>query len=253
MWLQSKLAQQAAEFWELASGPEVFPRSLSGPASLALPLAIHQLSALTTATANCWFAERGISYSITGHSRRLRGCLVAFAGHGFVLVDASDPEDERRFTLAHELAHFLLDYLAPRTQALEALGEDILPVLDGLRVPTRAERLDSILGSAPLGMHVELMERTNVGAYTSKATLLAESRADHLAIELLAPAADALAAISALPTPGEPCISYPATHKQVMLLLQKRYGLPQAQAQAYAGLLLKELGREPGFREWAET
>jgi Zn-dependent peptidase ImmA (M78 family) len=39
---------------------------------------------------------------------------MARAGHGFISLDGSDADDERRFSLAHELAHFLLDYQDPR-------------------------------------------------------------------------------------------------------------------------------------------
>ena len=54
------------------------------------------------------------------------------AGTAYCLVDANDPDNERRFTTAHELAHFLLDYAEPRRKAIEALGEGIVPVLDGV-------------------------------------------------------------------------------------------------------------------------
>lgn len=157
MWLEARLARLVEEFWEvLPWGPEPFPRDLAASASLALPVAIRELPCLALYDVKQWLHERGIADLVEGPDRRLRGCLLAYGGHGFVLVDRSDPADEKRFTVAHELAHFLLDYQGPRRRAIEALGEEIIPVLDSSRLPTRVERLHAILSTVPLGLHMNL-------------------------------------------------------------------------------------------------
>ncbi|MFN8557423.1 MAG: ImmA/IrrE family metallo-endopeptidase [Dehalococcoidia bacterium] len=43
-----------------------------------------------------------------------------------IIVDSSDAPDEVRFTVAHEAAHFLLDYEQPRARAVAALGAGAL-------------------------------------------------------------------------------------------------------------------------------
>lgn len=251
MWLEAALARQAEEFWELVGGPEPFPRRLAGPASLALPVTVHELHGLTLEGMNHWLQARDVRLPPTlgGSNRRLRGCLVALRGHALILVDGSDSDDERRFTLAHELAHLLIDYREPRRQAISALGEAILPVLDGERPPTRAERLHAILDYVPLGLHVDMMERTSEGGYTTQGTLDAEERANLLALELLAPADDAWTAISAQVDTEQ---LYSPLRKQSATLLCERYGLPTAHADAYAGRLLKQGGREPRIRDWID-
>ena len=252
MWLEARLTRLVEEFWEaLPYGPEPFPRDLIDSASLALPVAIRELPGLWLSNVQQWLHARGIAHPIEGSERRLRGCLLAYGGHGFVLVDCTDPDDQKRFTIAHELAHFLLDYQEPRRRAIEALGEEIIPVLDSSRLPTRIERLHAILGAVPIGLHVDMMERTAVGGYASRSTLAAEERADRLALELLAPAADVWAAISVLPgaKPG----SYVALLKRSAEVLRERYGLSTDQAQEYAGWLLKKGGWRPGVRDWLEA
>nr|MBF6613645.1 ImmA/IrrE family metallo-endopeptidase [Chloroflexota bacterium] len=237
MWLEARLTRLVEEFWEaLPYGPEPFPRDLIGSASLALPLAIRELPCLSLTEVHNWLSARGLADPIEGSNRRLRGCLLAYNGHGFVLVDGSDPDDEMRFTVAHELAHFLLDYQLPRRRAIEALGEEIIPVLDNTRLPTRIERLHAILGAVPIGLHVDLMERTSVGGYTSRTTAGAEEQADRLALELLAPAVHAWAAISGLPEAKDG--SYAAHLKHSTEALHREYGLPHKQAQEYATWLL---------------
>lgn len=253
IWLEAGLAKHVDEFWRLAGELEPFPRKLIGPASLALPLALHELPLLTLDDVRLWFDKRDIPCSLEAANRRLRGCLLAYGGFAFMLVDGSDPDDEKRFTIAHELAHFLLDYWEPRLRAITTLGEDIIPVLDGLRPPTHTERLHAILSTMSLGLHVDLMERTPVGGYTSQATLIAEERADRLAIELLAPADDAWVAFSEIPgTSNVSNVSsdYISLHKHSTEMLCQRYGLPKEQARSYSAWLLKKGGRSPGFRDW---
>jgi hypothetical protein len=236
------------EFW--ARVPEdlrEFPRDLARASSIALPVVTKELAGLSLDVVNEWLADRRLVESLDGRNRRLRGCLLAYGGYGILLVDANDPDNERRFTTAHELAHFLLDYAEPRRKAIDALGEGIVPVLDGVRSPTQTERLHSILSAVPLGMHVALMERTATGGYTARTTVDSEHEADRLALELLAPAADAQEAIKAVIGPG---MTLAERHRQAAQLLFARYGLPDEQAWGYSKRLLKAKGTGPNVRDW---
>src|SRR5205814_1009729 len=126
----------------------------------------------------------------------LRACLVAHGGHGFAFIDASDCEDERRFSLAHELAHFLHDYLEPRRRIVQLVGLSALEVLDGYRAPTADERVHAVLSQTTVGCHVHLLDRDREGQMLSRAVTDAESGADRLAFELLAPAEHVWSAIT---------------------------------------------------------
>ncbi|MDQ3929710.1 MAG: ImmA/IrrE family metallo-endopeptidase [Chloroflexota bacterium] len=248
MWLEAGLARLADDFWHLAGGPGPFPRDLSVVAPLALPVATRNVPRLSLADVRQWLQARGISHSIPSNDRRLRGCLLAYSGQAFILVDESDPERERRFTVAHELAHFLLDYREPRLKAIAMLGGEIAEVLDGLRPPTHTERLHSILGGVPVGLHVDMFERTPAGAYTSPATLQAEERADRLALELLAPSDNAWADFQSIA--DEHDTGYDWAHQRLAQLLYETYQLPEEQVRAYATWLLRKAGQTHSFSEW---
>lgn len=112
----------AEKFWALVDHPEPFPRAMESPILWALPLAIIMVPRLGLSEVQRWLTQRGISISLTSPARRVRACLIARAGAGIVFLDGQDPEDERRFSLVHETAHFLLDYLWPRQHALASLG-----------------------------------------------------------------------------------------------------------------------------------
>jgi hypothetical protein len=153
-------------------------------------------------------------------------------------VDAADPEDEQRFSLAHELAHFLRDYWRPRQLARERLGAQALDVLDGKRPPTPAERLGALLGGVPLGFHMHLMDRDAQRRPVDPESNDAERCADRLGCELLAPAEHVAAHALARSE---------ASSKSLVDLLCSYYGLPKVEAKRYACQLR---GEAPPVEGW---
>src|SRR4051794_31729076 len=104
----------AAEFWELAGGAGLFPRALEEPCQDVFGLPVVALPALSVGRVRKWLSHRGIDPVRDGPDRLLRACLIARIDGGVIFLDADDGESERRFSLAHELAHFLRHYREPR-------------------------------------------------------------------------------------------------------------------------------------------
>lgn len=239
-------ARWAQRFWRLAGRTEPFPRSLELSVAWALPLAIVKLPHLGLAGLRNWLSKMGIRLRVGGSDRPLRACLLAKTGRGLVVLDGSDPEEERRVSLAHEVSHFLVDYAYPREKVLEALGEAGREVLDGLRGPTLQERLTGVLRGVEVGVYAHLMERSAVGEANRLEVVAAEDRADRIALELLAPRQIVLERLQArrIPWP-EHAAAIAATE-----ILVDEFGLPPAIAKEYGRYLV--LGRRStrGFREW---
>lgn len=229
-------ATEASAFWDRVGEEPPFPRDLSLGLPLALPLALVVLPALALRRIEDWLEQRGPPYRFLCADRRLRGCLVAHEGIGFLFVDGADTVDERRFTIAHEVAHFLADYLRRRAAALAKLGPSILDVLDGRRPPTRTEQIDAVLADCPIGVHVHLLERDGHAV----AIDAVEERADHLACELLAPAEDVRSRMT----------SSVVDEEDIALTLRTAFGLPPRPAAAYARRLRAAWCPPPSFVEW---
>lgn len=234
----------AQEFWALAGRAGALPYDIETAITLSLPLEVYPIPALRVSHLLDWTKRAGITHHIPGKDRLLHGCLLADKGHGTIFFDISDPEDEQRFTLAHELAHFLLDYQLPRQRAITILGSAIIPVLDAECPPTLEERLHAVLSDVPLGVVSHLMERPDNGVPTNT-VIDVENRADRLALELLAPA-QTLYDLMQQPTAPQGFVARLAYLRQ---LLTVDYGLPADIAAVYARFLLKQLG-EPTVRDW---
>lgn len=244
--VERRIARAAERFWSRAGGRPAPPADMERAVLWALPLDVQPVTGLTVARIAAWLSAQGLPHPPLGPARRLRGCLLARRGQGVVFVEADDPPAEQRFTLAHEAAHFLLDYQETRERALARLGEAIRPVLDGERPPTHQERLHALLADVPLGLHTHLMERGPDGAPCLEAAD-AECDADRLALELLAPEREALALVRATGTGGE---TYTARASRAAAVLAARFGLPPAVAEGYARGLLHRLTGGPSVAEW---
>jgi hypothetical protein len=223
LWIQ----RLAEEFWQSAGTVEPPPRNLEPHVLWALPLAILKFPKLRLSDARLWLEQRRV-FGVDDGDRQLHACLIAFAGKGLVFLDGTNPADELRFSLAHEVGHFIVDYLVPRRTAVARFGSEIAGVLDGIRHPTTRERGEAILSNTRIGVYRHMMARTRSGDIGCPRIAAAESAADQLALELLAPyelvqnflAADISGAQQ--------------THRAITNVLQERFGLPISMALRYS-------------------
>lgn len=233
-WLNNEEQDLLRDFWRRAGALEPYPRRLESPLSFALPVALVKLPHLTLRAVENWIRARRADFAFTVTDRAICGCMVANRGAGFIFVDGSDPEDEIRFTIAHEIGHFLADVLRPRQKAEATLGAHIREVLDGERPPTAVERIGAAWTGASLGVQVDFLERGG-STLQALATWKVESRADRIGLALLAPPDELQESLDGV-APGR-------KQEHLIALLRSRYGLPQTPAHRYAEQLLSQSGR----------
>jgi hypothetical protein len=227
------VAELAGWFWDRAGPPPPFPRDLRVAVTRSLVGSIVLQPGLSVRSLLDWLASSGIQPpELRCSDRPLRGALYAREGESFLFIASDDEPAEQRFSLAHELAHLLRDYLQPRFRAIAALGREILDVLDGWRLPTPAERIHALLRDLPVAPYTHLLTRDD-GTRTPAITT-AERDADRLACELLVPAAEVFRRV------GMAGAAMEATK-----ILEKEYGLPPIPAQFYANELFPTLPSDP--------
>ena len=219
------VAELAARFWHLAGTPPQFPRDLREVLPWLPAVHLLEVPALTVSGALECFGRFNIRCTHTGADRPLAGCFVGERGSAVILLDSGLDPDEARFTAAHEVAHYLRDYDAPRRRVAARLGASALAVLDGARPATSDERLAGALRGVTVGPAAHFLDRNSGGLPLNAPTREAESAADRLAFELLAP----FAAVEPLAPAGRPAL---------VDRLVSSFGLPRAQANEYATILL---------------
>lgn len=240
MWLDNVSQDAVNLFWQLCSEVEPFPRNLERSLALALPVALVKLPRLRLMDIESWIARRGIFFHFDSPSRAVRGCLIAFGGKGLIFVDGADPDDERRFTLAHEIAHFFLDCWQPRQRAIEKIGPAIVQVIDGYRLPNVNERVYSLLSSLPMGVQIDLLERDG---NSHPDIWKIEDRAVKVALALLAPPAEVIVRTDLSAAQFDP------RRANMISILRDHFGLPLPIAHAYSWSLLDAIGKGPSWVE----
>lgn len=228
-WLTTEENELVRTYWERAGEVAPFPRSLESSMGLALPLSLVTLPSLTLRSAQNWLRARGKTCDFACDNRPVHGCLAAEAGHGVIFVDSGDPTNEIRFTVAHEIGHFLADVLLPRKQALKRFGPQIAEVLDGKRQPTFLEKTSAAFRGLPMPRHTSFLERSGTGVDALR-TWKIEDRADRIGLALLAPPEDVLAVVADAPVA--------LRSDALVTALREQFGLPYLPAQRYAEKLL---------------
>jgi hypothetical protein len=190
-----ELEARAADFWAGTDLADVYPRSIEQAIALKLPVTVVKLPVVTVEAAGRWLRRHHRTPAFPPHRRDLMGCLYADSGHGFIFVCGADEAEEQRFTLAHDAAHFLVDYWWPRLRVLQALGPSVADVLDGRRRASIAERASAILARVRVGPHWHLLPRQDGDVHIA----CVEDRADELGLELVAPRALVAQMVRAMP------------------------------------------------------
>jgi hypothetical protein len=201
------------------------------------PVAVVSLPRLALPSANAWLDAHGIPRLGGGIDGPLHGLLVAWRGNGIIFVDGTLGAVERRFVVAHEHGHFLLDYLEPRRRVLVDAPE-LLAVIDGHRAPTSADRARAVLARVPLGLHTHLLERDAAGG-ASHEVVAAEDAASLYALELLTPWDAVLERVRAL-LPGDQ--RYPRLLEVAAETVAREFALPADPAASRAAAALEALG-----------
>ncbi|MGH3714557.1 MAG: hypothetical protein ACRDT4_14015 [Micromonosporaceae bacterium] len=224
------LHEAVERFWAQVPTGGRFPRDLDFAVLVGLPLAVVELPRLSLKTISEWLGSHRLALGIAGRrDRRLRACLVALGGVGLIFVDAGDDATQRRVSLAHEAAHFIIEYLLPRKEVAHRRPE-LLEVVDGRRPATSRERLSAVLGDVPIGVHTHMLDRTPAGHAATDRVDEAEWRARRVALELLAPQAVILERMRHTGLRDQ---------AEVRTLLVDEFGLPMSLADDYAEQLLR--------------
>lgn len=227
------IVETAKGFWKRAGGNGVWPCDIERAVQLALPVMIVQLSPLSINKIQQWLIEKGYEINIGIANRLLHGLLTTHIGAGIIFINGTDNIRDRRFTLAHEVAHFLLDYLLPREKVIQKFGESIISVLDGLREPTTEERIRGILQGVNPQPNTHLLEKEGKGGFDNYYNWTAENNADALAVEILAPVNQVCRELLST----HPGLDYAGYKNQATELLFEKYLLPKGIAKLYSGKL----------------
>lgn len=231
-----RLRELVDRFWDAAPDRVRRDRDVEAAVAWSVRLAVVATPRLTLAGVRAWLRERDVPVAGDPADRPLHGFLVAWRGVGVVFCDGGLGPAERRFTVAHEVGHFLLDYDEPRRRVLRDAPE-LLEVVDDIRPATAPDRAQAVLARVPLGVHTHLLD---AGAGEPET----EDAASRFALELLAPwdeTLDLVRQVTAEPAPYRVMLDRGAEQ------IAGQFMIPPAAARTRARQALDVLDIRPGF------
>ena len=172
----------------------------------------------------------------------LHGIVEVIDGLGIIGINDSDPPNEQVFTLAHELAHYLIEQMVPEKR-MDQCKEKLKLV--GRRAIDKTHIMDHLIGIlrnlevAPLRHY---LTRGNLSGEQYLRIAHAETNADRLAFELLAPFSELIGAVDS----G----SYVRTREKTYDVLVNDFHFPMGPANHYSGIVAERLYRGPSIKEW---
>lgn len=236
-----RVQELALATWAAAPQRVHNERDVEAAVVWASPVVIVSMPHLQLASANRWLSDHGAP-SLPDGSGELRGLLVAWRGYAAIFLDGTMTSAERRFTLAHEHGHFLIDYQLAR-QRIARDAPDLLGVIDGRRPATDADRAKASLARVPIGLHTHLLHRDDHGG-VGGATTASEDDASLYALELLSQWDSLLRFLRSLALPSG---AYGKRVAAASAAVASEFGLPYDAAQARAVAGLEALGIKRGF------
>lgn len=240
------IEQVAADFWNKSYVNYKPSPDLQRAISNLLNVDVITLGKLSIQKILDWFQQHQIPFKIESDERLLHGFLIAQSGVAFIFINGTDCPEERSFTLAHEIAHFIIETYIPTQQAIKKFGPSILPVLNGERSATISEQLTGVLSNISLKPYIDILDTKDLSGFDRLNIWSSEKLADQLAIELLAPRKLLLAEYR------YNCysqISYCEALENLHVILVKKYALPNIIAKEYAKEILREINGGPTLAE----
>ncbi len=233
----------AREFWSTVDQVYRDSFDIVSAVDASLIIDLVMIKELSLQKIETWLAERTISIEFDVNDRGLHGALMIKTGSVFMFVEDSQNEIQQRFTVAHEVSHFLLDYHVPKEKAILALGKEIEDVLNGNLAASNPQLALSVIKGITIDPYTFLIENNGNGSFLSWSNFNSENEADYLALELLAPRAKVInETVSSTKR-----LTYSQFTRKSQEILIGKYGIPSEVARQYASELAYSVTNGPSF------
>lgn len=208
----------------------------------SLGIWVENLEHLSFPIVQEWHRKKDFCFDGDYHDREIHGFLKVAGGAAVIFINASDSYAQRRFTLAHELAHFLIEQKWVSEWIRGSLGGAIEDKWSRGSDLDTEDRLLGVLKGIPLKSQEHLLDSTGESVLKRERISLAEWHADLLAFELLAPMDRLLEEARSA--------GHEATTAKSHDLLVSKYLFPQQEAKVYARLIADKIYPNGAIRDW---
>jgi len=190
-----------------------------------------------------WLIAIGLKDNFDIPDRRLHGVLIIKGDSVAMFIEDDENPIQQRFTVAHEVSHYLLDYQIPKEKAILALGKEIEDVLNGNLPANNTQLALSVIKGINIDPYSFLIEKTGNGSFEDWKNFNSENEADYLALELLAPRIRIINETFS----STKRLSYSQFTRKSQEILIEKYRIPSDIARQYASQLAYSVTSGPSF------
>lgn len=238
-----KMERIAREFWATTKSEFRFNYDIINVVESALNVQLIRMPQLCPIKINSWLNSQHMDLQIENKGQNLHGALLIQNGTVLMFIDTTENATWQRYTLAHQVSRFLLEYQMPREQAILTLGKEIAGVLKGNDDASVTELVQSAFNDVSNKAYTLLIEKKENSAASYQEPSLTDNPADFLALELLAPRYQIIQETASKSV----FLSYAGFKRKCRELLIGKYRIPTEIAHKYACELAGSVTNGPSF------
>lgn len=233
----------AREFWATTKSEFRFNYDLINVVESTLNVQLIRMPQLCPIKINSWLNNQNIGIQIEDNGQNLHGALLIQNGTVLMFIDTTENTTWQRYTLAHQVSRFLLEYQMPRERAILSFGKEIAGVLKGKNDASVTELVQSAFNDVSNKTYTLLLEKKGDRVTTGEDPSLTDNPADFLALELLAPRYQIIQETASKSV----FLSYAPFKRKCRELLIGKYRIPTEIAHKYACELAGSVTNGPSF------
>ena len=231
----AQIERIAREFWATTHAEFRYNYDIVKVVESSLNVQLIRMPQLSPKNITSWLSDHDMNIPLENNERNLHGALIIQNGAVLMFIDTTENDTRQRYTLAHQVSHFLLDYQMPKERTIMTLGKEIAGVLKGNAEASVEQLVQSAFNGMTDKVYTLFIEKDEA--------IPSENPADSLALELLAPRYQIIhetAAKSIL-------LSYAPFKRKCRELLIGKYRIPSEIAHKYASDLAGSVMNKSSF------
>lgn len=243
MTAKPQIERIARKFWATTQAEFRYDYDIVKAVESSLNVHLIRMQQLNPTKIISWLASHNMDIPFESKATHLNGALLIKNDNVIMFIDAAENAVQQRYTLAHQVSHFLLNYQMPKERAIMTLGKEIAQVLSGNTEASVTQLVQSTVSNITGNVYTLLIEKWDESTSFDWELLRTKDPAVSLTLELLAPRYQIINETASVGAR----LRYSPFKRKCQELLIDKYRIPSEIAHKYASELAGSVTSGPSF------